>query len=188
MRRLTRPFVGLLALAVVLWPGDAGAQYGAANGEWPTYAGDLGGTKYSPLDQIDASNFSDLEIAWRWESADGALDLDALRERHREIGIRNFKTTPLMVDGVVYVSTPLMLSAAIDAGTGEVLWVTTRRRICPTRIRTPASSATTRAGSPTGATATTRASCTVPTTGTCWQSTPGPANRSVASATTAGST
>ncbi len=122
-RRLTRPLLALLAVAVLLWPSAARAQYGATDGEWPTYAGDLGGTKYSALDQIDASNFSDLAIAWRWESADGALDLDALRERHPEIGLRNFKTTPLMVGGVVYVSTPLALSAALDAGTGEVLWV-----------------------------------------------------------------
>ena len=121
-RRLTGSLLGLLALLGVQWPGIAWAQYGATDGEWRTYAGDLGGTKYSPLDQIDASNFSDLEIAWRWESADGALDLDALRERHPEIGIRNFKTTPLLVDGIVYVSTPLALSAALDAGTGEVLW------------------------------------------------------------------
>jgi len=107
----------------MLCPSPSVAQYGAPDGEWPTYAGDLGGTKYSGLDQIDASNFSGLQIAWRWVSADGALDLDALRERHPEIGIRNFKTTPLMVDGVVYVSTPLAQSAALDAGTGEVRWV-----------------------------------------------------------------
>jgi len=111
-----------VVLSIALWPSLALAQYGATNGEWRTYAGDLGGTKYSPLDQIDATNFSSLEIAWRWASADGALDLDALRELHPEIGIRNFKTTPLMVDGVVYVSTPLALSAALDAGTGEVRW------------------------------------------------------------------
>ena len=69
-RRLTRPLLALLAVAVLLWPSAARAQYGATDGEWPTYAGDLGGTKYSALDQIDASNFSDLTIAWRWESAD----------------------------------------------------------------------------------------------------------------------
>ena len=108
-------------LAAVAAP--AHAQYGATNGEWPTYAGDLGGTKYSPLDQIDATNFSDLEIAWRWASPDGSLDLDALREARPEIGIRNFKATPLMVGGTVYISTPLVQSAAIDAGTGETRWI-----------------------------------------------------------------
>ena len=121
-RRLFGSVLGLVALSLALWPSPALAQYGATNGEWRTYAGDLGGTKYSPLDQIDATNFSSLEIAWRWASADGALDLDALRELHPEIGIRNFKTTPLMVDGVVYVSTPLALSAALEADTGEVRW------------------------------------------------------------------
>ena len=121
-RRLSGSVLGPVVLSIALWPSLALAQYGATNGEWRTYAGDLGGTKYSPLDQIDATNFSSLEIAWRWASADGALDLDALRELHPEIGIRNFKTTPLMVDGVVYVSTPLALSAALDAGTGEVRW------------------------------------------------------------------
>ncbi len=73
--------------------------------------------------QIDATNFSDLDIAWRWASPDGSLDLDALREARPEIGIRNFKATPLMVGGTVYISTPLVQSAAIDAGTGETRWV-----------------------------------------------------------------
>jgi quinoprotein glucose dehydrogenase len=42
------------------------AQQGAANGEWPTYGGDLGHTRYSALDLIDASNFDRLEVAWRF--------------------------------------------------------------------------------------------------------------------------
>ena len=96
------------------------AQYGAPNGEWPSYGGDLGGTKYSGLDQIDATNFDDLEIAWRWRSADETLDLDALRETHEDLSILNMKATPLMVGGVVYIVTPLRLAAALDAGTGAV--------------------------------------------------------------------
>ena len=63
------------------WPSPAHAQYGATNGEWRSYGGDLGSTKCSPLDQIDRTNFGDLEIAWRWRSVDGALDLETLRER-----------------------------------------------------------------------------------------------------------
>ena len=64
-----------VALAVTA-AGPAAAQHGApANGEWPTYGGDLGSTKYSPLDQIDRDNFGDLEIAWRWRSADAVLSL-----------------------------------------------------------------------------------------------------------------
>ena len=110
-------------MLVVLWPGLVWAQYGAVNGEWSTYAGDLGGTKYSPLDQIDASNFSDLEIAWRWESADAALDLEALRTIHPDLSIRNLRVTPLMVDGTVFVVTPMRLAAALDAGTGATRWL-----------------------------------------------------------------
>ena len=41
---------------------------GAVKGEWPTYGGDLGNTRYSPLDQINASNFNNLEIAWRFKT------------------------------------------------------------------------------------------------------------------------
>ncbi len=99
------------------------AQYGAPNGEWPSYGGDLGGTKYSGLDQIDAGNFNDLEIAWRWRSADETLDLDALREIHENLSILNMKVTPLMVGGTVYIVTPLRLAVALDAGTGAVQWV-----------------------------------------------------------------
>ena len=110
---------GLLAVASA----PARAQYGAVGGEWRTYAGDQGSTKYSPLDQIDAANFEDLRIAWRWQSADGALDLEALRERLGQFSIRGFQVTPLMIGGTLYLSTALYQVAALDAGTGETRWV-----------------------------------------------------------------
>ena len=72
IRRIYRAVV--LFSVVVLVSSGAGAQQGApANGEWPTYAGDLARSKYSPLDQIDATNFGTLEIAWRWQSSDGFM-------------------------------------------------------------------------------------------------------------------
>ena len=49
------------------------AQHGATGGEWRSYGGDVGSTKYSPLDQIAKDNFEDLEIAWRWRSVDTHL-------------------------------------------------------------------------------------------------------------------
>ena len=117
-------FVMLLAwCAPALGPAEARAQHGAVDGEWRSYGGDAGSTKYSPLDQIDAGNFGDLEIAWRWQSADGSLDLDALRERVPRIGIRMFQATPLMAGGALYISTALHQVAAIDAATGETIWV-----------------------------------------------------------------
>ncbi|MCY4074615.1 MAG: PQQ-binding-like beta-propeller repeat protein, partial [Acidobacteria bacterium] len=126
-----RPAVALLVRAaavltlgaVTLVPAAAAAQYGATDGEWRSYGGDLGSTKYSPLDQIDASNFADLRLAWRWTSADEALDLEAMSEGRPRFGFRMFQATPLMVGGVLYISTALHQVAAIDAATGETIWV-----------------------------------------------------------------
>ena len=114
-----------VAAALVLSAQPAAAQYGAVDGEWRSYAGDNGSTKYSPLDQIDAGNFDDLRIAWRWQSADGQVDLAALRESEddRPISIRGLQATPLMIDGVLYLTTALYQAAAVDAGTGETIWV-----------------------------------------------------------------
>ena len=63
---MNRRLCGVTALLLaVLWFGNpAWAQHGAVDGEWPSYGGDLGSTKYSPLAQIDASNFDALRLVW----------------------------------------------------------------------------------------------------------------------------
>ena len=96
-----RPLLVLIVWCsvVTLAPGQARAQYGATDGEWRSYGSDLGNTKYSPLDQIDATNFDDLRLAWHWKSADGALDLESLRETLPWMEIGMFQATPLMVGG-----------------------------------------------------------------------------------------
>ena len=136
--------------AAVIWllAGPVGAQQGATGGEWRSYGGDVGSTKYSPLDQITADNFGSLEIAWRWDSVDMHLSkaeaggswigpasevFEALAEEEpdrweTEIyssrpGTSFLVATPLMVDGVLYLSTPLYQAAAVDARTGRTLWV-----------------------------------------------------------------
>jgi len=82
-------------------------------GEWPTYGGDLASTRYSPLDQITKENFNKLEVAWRFKT-------DALGPRPEF----NFQGTPLMVDGVVYSTAGTRRAVvALDAGTGEMLWM-----------------------------------------------------------------
>ena len=86
---------GLLGLVMCVAGPTVDAQTGAANGEWRSYGGDLGSTKYSPLDQIDAANFSDLRIAWRWQSADGSLDLETLRGRFSDRTSRAVPTGPV---------------------------------------------------------------------------------------------
>ena len=120
-----RSAVFLAAGIAALSPTAAPAQYGATGGEWRSYGGDLGSTKYSPLDQIDATNFDDLRIAWRWRSVDERVDVEALRESEedRPVSIRGLQATPLMIDGVLYLTTALYQAAAVDAGTGETLWV-----------------------------------------------------------------
>ena len=67
------------------------AQLGAPNGEWRTYGGDLGHTRYAALDQIDASNFNRLEVAWRFKTdnlgpaAGIQLSVDAADGRRRRV-------------------------------------------------------------------------------------------------------
>ncbi|MCY4508647.1 MAG: hypothetical protein OXG35_17070, partial [Acidobacteria bacterium] len=152
-----RGYLTLLGCLLALpGAGSAGAQtqasdgpwqsYGTDNGEWRSYAGDVAGTKYSPLDQVDAGNFEQLEVAWEWTSADAVLSrstpgggewrapLDAIVESlvadtpalYREGQSPNpsrLQATPLMVDGVLYFNTPLSQGVAVDAATGETLWV-----------------------------------------------------------------
>jgi quinoprotein glucose dehydrogenase len=105
-----RAWLVLVSLAALPF---AHAQRGAPNGEWPTYGGDLGHTRYAPLEQIDAANFNRLEIAWRFKT-------DSLGP-NREF---NFQSTPLMVDGVVYSTAGSRRAVvALDAGNGELLWM-----------------------------------------------------------------
>ncbi|MCH7747923.1 MAG: PQQ-binding-like beta-propeller repeat protein [Acidobacteria bacterium] len=144
----------MLAVMVgcALAAGPATAQHGATGGEWRSHSGDLGATKYSPLDQITAENFADLEVTWHWKTVDAHLprstdagttlvaaetvfDLleqeepdrwaawDGVRRSLTRPSIRALVATPLMVHGVLYLSTALYQAAAIDARTGETLWV-----------------------------------------------------------------
>ena len=66
-----RAAAALLATCLLATP--AGAQQGTEDGEWRSYSGDVWGTKYAPLDQITGDNFNELELAWRWRSADTHL-------------------------------------------------------------------------------------------------------------------
>ena len=68
--------VGALVASVCLSAAVAAAQTGGADSEWRSYAGDLHGTRYAPLDQITADNFETLEVAWRWGSADAHLPVE----------------------------------------------------------------------------------------------------------------
>ncbi len=89
------------------------AQWKAKDTEWPTYGADLAGSKYRALDQINAANFSKLEIAWRFKT-------DSLGNRPEY----KLEGTPLMVNGILYATGGSRRAAiALDAATGELLWV-----------------------------------------------------------------
>ena len=115
MSEMTR-LITIAALALVL-----GAEFTTAQhpppGEWHAFGADTGNSKYSPLDQIDATNFTDLEIAWRWASISKAV-----ADTRSEINAGLFKATALMADGLVYIATALSQVAALDPGTGALVW------------------------------------------------------------------
>ena len=108
-------FVAIVALS-------AGAvavrgQTGALNGEWRAYGGDTGHTRYSPLDQINAANFSKLTVAWRFKT-------DHLGPRPEFM----FESTPVMANGVLYSTAGSRRAVvALDPETGEELWMHSER-------------------------------------------------------------
>lgn len=114
MSRRTTTRIGILFVAaLMLQTSSLPAQHGARDGEWRVYGGDVGTTKYSSLDQINAENVGELEIVWRWKA-----DNFGPRPDH------NWQATPLMANGVLYTTAGTRRHAvAIDAATGETLWM-----------------------------------------------------------------
>ena len=103
----------LVAAGVALFCVGAWGQPSPREMEWPTHGADLAATRYRPLGQIDASNFSKLEVAWRFKT-------DSLGTRPEY----KLEGTPLMVKGVVYATAGSRRAVvALDASTGELLWV-----------------------------------------------------------------
>ena len=113
-RTIQAVVIGVGSLAVVTFAGVVvQGQSGTVNGEWRTYGGDLGSTRYAPLDQIDARSFERLQVAWRFKT-----DVFGARPDF------NLQVTPLMVNGVLYATVGSRRDAvAIDAVTGELLWM-----------------------------------------------------------------
>ena len=104
-------FACLMMLSLI--PATAFAQYHPKDTEWASYAADLAGTRYRPLDQINASNFSNLEIAWR-------IKTDNFGDRPEY----KLEGTPLMVNGVLYATAGSRRAViALDPESGELLWV-----------------------------------------------------------------
>jgi len=94
------------------------AQDGATSGEWRAFGGDLGSTKYSPLDQIDPDNVDSLEIVWRRPAVDESYRVMNPALRHTN----NYPSLPLLVDGVAFIPNGFGLVEAFNPGTGETVW------------------------------------------------------------------
>jgi glucose dehydrogenase len=136
MRKVLSIGLVLASLGVALtWvsPNISGQTYSAfpstKNGEWPLYTADLRGSKYSPLDQVNASNFNRLEVAWRFKT-----DNLGTRPEYKLEG------TPLMVKGTIYTTGGTRRAVvSLDARTGELNWTYrlkegTRAAIAPRQL------------------------------------------------------
>jgi quinoprotein glucose dehydrogenase len=109
--------VGFAAALALLWATVAGEAQGG-KGEWRAYGGDPGARKYSPLDQINRNNVKSLRIAWRQSAVPAEM-----REGRPNVNVpSNYEHTPLMVGGLLYVSTGIGVVAALEPTTGKVVW------------------------------------------------------------------
>src|SRR5438477_1748051 len=113
---MKRSLLALIAITLVAVPllvrSQARPMPSTKNGEWPMYTADLRGSKYSPLDQIDATNFNKLQVAWTFKTD----NLGPTPEGKLE-------GTPLMVKGMIYATGGTRRSVvALNAKTGELKW------------------------------------------------------------------
>lgn len=83
--------------------------------EWTAAMGDAGGMHYSPLAAINRSNVANLKVAWKWQTEEKPIP-----EKQTSPG--SFEVTPLMINDVLYLSTPYNRVVALDANTGEKIW------------------------------------------------------------------
>lgn len=99
-----RDFLTVMALAAPAW----GA---APEGDWRFYGGDSGATRFSPLTQLKPSNAKNLKLAWTYKCGDAA-----------QRPATTIECTPLIVDGVMYITTAKVQVRALNAATGEPMW------------------------------------------------------------------
>src|ERR1700674_2468888 len=109
--------VAAVALSLIFFMGQTWAQTAGQpstkKGDWPYYFADAKGTRYSPLDQINASNFNKLEVAWHFKT-----DQLGARPEYKLEG------TPLEINGIIYTTAGSRRDVvALDAKTGELKWV-----------------------------------------------------------------
>jgi quinoprotein glucose dehydrogenase len=84
--------------------------------DWASYGSDKFSSKYSSLDQINKENVKDIEVKWTWESPDNDL------KDQFKFPVSIYQVTPLVIDGVLYVSSSTAIVSAINGKTGETIW------------------------------------------------------------------
>jgi quinoprotein glucose dehydrogenase len=109
---------GLLLITAVGSSPVPGAQPTITDYDWPTYARNPDSSKYADIDQINRDTVGKLRVVWTWDSPDNEFLKANTRYAHS-----GFKSTPIKIGNVLYVSTPMGHAAAIDATTGEQKWV-----------------------------------------------------------------
>jgi quinoprotein glucose dehydrogenase len=114
-RNRFRKFHSLTLLLVACWLPTVCPAQSAPDVGWPTYGNDSGGTRYSPLTQIDHTNVTKLKLAWTFQT--GTLNLDT-QLNHKA----TFEATPILVDGELFFSTPYGHIIALNPQTGVKLW------------------------------------------------------------------
>ena len=87
-----------------------------AGSNWPSYGGNKAGNRYSPLTQINAGNVKDLQVAWMYDARE-PIDSSNPQQRSKEI-----QCQPIVVDGILYGTTPELKLFAVNAATGKELW------------------------------------------------------------------
>ncbi|HMG32397.1 MAG TPA: pyrroloquinoline quinone-dependent dehydrogenase [Blastocatellia bacterium] len=119
MRRTVSVTSCFLALALLIQAafadGPASDKHPSRQGEWQAYGHDPGGTRFSPLDQINRSNVSKLKVAWTYRTGDFN---DGTKTRAQT----TWQHTPLLVDGTMYLATPFNRVIALDPETGAEKW------------------------------------------------------------------
>src|SRR5687767_2640719 len=92
---------------VLALPAIARSQ--ARSVDWPVYGGNTDNTHYSTLSQITPANVSRLQVAWTYKTGD-------------EFPGSEMQANPIVIDGVLYATSPKMRVFALDAATGHELW------------------------------------------------------------------
>ncbi len=112
----TMKYLGVSAVALAMAVGVANGQSSkAGQTDWPYYGGDQGESKYSTLTEINTKNVAKMHVAWSWKTGE---------KEEPKFGSKPgmFEVTPLMIDNVLYLSTPYSDVVALKADTGELIW------------------------------------------------------------------